>query len=407
MKEMKIAKKACGLFVGCLILITVVFFWLLIWQKNNKEKERLNNPISGYIVEINDIIKTENGIDEKTEQKFLALMETMRNDRAKIGDDYVYVIIIIYVCLVSVLALIFIAMYLIILRPFDELVDYAEDLAAGNFDRQLNIKRVNMFGRFTWAFDHMRQEISAARRCEKEAIENNKTVIATLSHDIKTPIASIRGYAEGLTMNMDSTPERRSRYANVIITKCDEVTKITEDMFIHSLQDLDKLSIKNEEIDLHDVISEVIEDFSVDVNIILENEVAHGKMMSGDRGRIAQVIENIIANSKKYAPGSPLHIYSRYYDECDIPEEFDFYHEESEGIYVLSIKDEGPGIPDKNLPFIFDKFYRGDNVGDAPGAGLGLYIVKYIMERMGGRVLLRNDNGLLVNLIFSANKIIS
>ena len=88
--------------------------------------------------------------------------------------------------------------YKAILSPFEKMKKFAQKLAQGNFDVPLNYERSNYFGEFTWAFDSMRREITKARACEKEAIDNNKTVIATLSHDIKTPIASIRAYAEGL-----------------------------------------------------------------------------------------------------------------------------------------------------------------------------------------------------------------
>ena len=131
-----------------------------------------------------------------------------------------------------------------ILLPFDKMEIFAGKIAQGNFDFPLNFERSNYFGAFTWAFDSMRKEITKARSCEREAIENNKTVIATLSHDIKTPIASIRAYAEGLEANLDSTYEKRMKYLSILMRKCDEVSKLTNDLFLHSLADLDKLKIK-------------------------------------------------------------------------------------------------------------------------------------------------------------------
>ena len=150
------------------------------------------------------------------------------------------------ICLVF-LFIVFGFVYVSILRPFDKLQIFAETIAQGNFDVPLNYERTNYFGQFTWAFDCMRKEITKARSCEREAIENNKTVIATLSHDIKTPIASIRAYAEGLEANLDSTLERREKYLRVLMRKCDEVSKLTNDLFLHSLSDLDKLKINLEE----------------------------------------------------------------------------------------------------------------------------------------------------------------
>ncbi len=85
--------------------------------------------------------------------------------------------------------------YFCVIRPFHKLTDFADRIADGYLDLPLDYTRTDYFGKFTWAFDRMRREILKARACEKEAIENNKTVIASLSHDLKTPVASIRAYA--------------------------------------------------------------------------------------------------------------------------------------------------------------------------------------------------------------------
>ena len=145
------------------------------------------------------------------------------------------------------------------LRPFQKLEDFAGQVAEGNLDIPLEYERKNIFGAFTWAFDNMRLEIKRARNAEKAAVENNKTVIATISHDIKTPIASIRAYCEALQAGMDLNPERRERYLNVIIAKCDEVSTLTNDLFLHSLSDLDKLQMNYDTYEANPLISAMLE----------------------------------------------------------------------------------------------------------------------------------------------------
>lgn len=105
------------------------------------------------------------------------------------------------------------------LAPFQKLEQYAGELAKGNLDVSLDYERTNFFGAFTWAFDHMREELIRARKREEYAIQENKTIIATLSHDIKTPIASIRAYAEALEANLESGYEKRQQYASVMPKK--------------------------------------------------------------------------------------------------------------------------------------------------------------------------------------------
>lgn len=287
------------------------------------------------------------------------------------------------ICLCFLLT-VFVYIYIAILRPFEKLKTFAQEISKGNFDLPLNYERSNYFGKFTWAFDSMRKEITKARSCEREAIENNKTVIATLSHDIKTPIASIRAYAEGLEANMDTTPMRREKYLSVIMKKCDEVTRLTEDLFLHSLSDLDKLKITTKKLELCECLKNLLEEISteqVDIRFIGMQEEA---WMVADQNRLMQIMENIINNARKYAKSEIVINMEKIQDKVSI-----------------RVRDFGKGIPDADMPFIFDKFYRGKNCDNEQGSGLGLYIVKYLTEKMEGEVLLHNhENGLEVILTF-------
>lgn len=286
---------------------------------------------------------------------------------------------------------IFFYIYQVILRPFQRLEKYAGEVAKGNLEVELPYERRNLFGAFTWAFDHMRREIIKARACEREAIENNKTVIATLSHDIKTPIASIRAYAEGLEANMDTSTERRSRYASVIMKKCDEVTKLTNDLFLHSISDLEKLQINMESVELGSFLAETLEGINQQLGENQKTEAYKTQeepkdririqgelpriMIQADQRRLEQVLENVITNARKYAPGTEICLWvEQKGQECQI-----------------HVKDGGRGILPEDMPFVLEKFYRGKNTGNKAGAGLGLYIVDYIMKQMDGAVELKNS----------------
>lgn len=263
--------------------------------------------------------------------------------------------------------------YAAILRPFDKMKDFAQKIAQGNFDLPLDYERSNYFGTFTWAFDSMRKEITKARSCEREAIENNKTVIATLSHDIKTPIASIRAYAEGLEANLDATPEKRAKYLSVLMRKCDEVSGLTNDLFLHSLADLDKLKIFCEPFEICGFMETAILEIAAEQNDVRFHRPNFQAILSADKSRLMQVTENLINNARKYA-------------ESDIDVTLILL----KGNVEIHFRDYGMGIPDEDMPFIFDKFYRGRNCGSKQGSGLGLYIVKYILKQMGGTILLHN-----------------
>lgn len=278
-------------------------------------------------------------------------------------------------CALSIffMAAVFVYVYISILRPFDKLKAFAAEVAKGNFDLPLEYERTNYFGAFTWAFDSMRREVTRSRACEREAVENNKTVIAALSHDIKTPIASIRAYSEGLQANLDTTPERRERYISVIMKKCDEVASLTNDLFLHSLSDLDKLKIYPEDTELGEFMEAVCSELSAERDDVVFRRPVNKVMVSVDKKRLTQLAENIINNSRKYAKTDVFVSISCTEDTADI-----------------HFCDTGMGIPDEDMPFITEKFYRGHNCEGENGSGLGLFIVKYIAEQSGGRVSLRN-----------------
>lgn len=272
--------------------------------------------------------------------------------------------------------------YLAIIRPFNKMQVFANQIARGDFDVPLNYERTNYFGSFTWAFDSMRREITKSRACEREAIVNNKTVIATLSHDIKTPISSIRAYAEGLEANMDNSPEKRRKYLSVIMRKCDEVSKLTNDLFLHSISDLEKLKMVPERFEICGFVMEALAELSAEHNDIVFEKPCFSADVMADKKRLLQLIENIINNARKYAKT-----------------EINARLEMEDGCVRLCLRDHGNGIPDEDMPFIFEKFYRGHNSGDEQGSGLGLYIVKYIADKMNGKVALRNlKDGLEVTL---------
>ena len=298
--------------------------------------------------------------------------------------------------------------YVRILKPFENLKNYATDISKGNLDTPLKVEKGNYFGDFTWAFDNMRKEILKSRNAEKNAIENNKTVVATLSHDIKTPVASIRAYAEAFEANMDSTPEKRQKYLGILMQKCDEVTNLTNDLFIHSISEMDRLEINKEKLDIvsfmKNDLRELFADEEAEINIP-ENLTADSKglFISADRKRLLQIMENLKNNADKYAKTKVT--ISLDVDTIGIKktEEENIKEEKDSNKIIIHFRDYGPGIPEEEIPFITGKFYRGKNVGDENGSGLGLYIVKELMDKMNGELKLYNkEPGLDVVLEFTS-----
>ncbi len=366
---------AAVLFSLAIIIISGGFYFSLKGIDAEDEK-------SEYIVSLNEIQKlNESGDHNAANEKIALLQEDIRKEKTKSREIRSIPIL----CGISVLFIAFTYgyIYFAVLRPFDKMKNFASEISAGNFDLPLKYERSNYFGEFTWAFDSMRTEITKARNGETLAIENNKTVIASLSHDIKTPIASIRAYAEGLSANMDTSFEKREKYLRVIIKKCDEVSRLTDDLFLHSLSDLDKLRVSPQKTELSEFLERTLSEIGAERNDIIFQNPDFTAYINADRNRLVQLCENVISNARKYAKTN-----------IDV-----FVTKDNENI-VLHFRDYGNGISDEDMPFIFDKFYRGNNCGNEQGSGLGLFIVKYIAEKSGGNVLLQNHkNGLEVKII--------
>lgn len=359
------------IYTAVILAITAYFYF-----KNSENK--IKEKSSEYVVALNEIEHL--GESGQTEQLRLKT-EELQNEISKreiYQSNGRHIWMMSGVCLIF---MIFITIYIYcsVLRPFEKMEYFAQEISKGNFDVPLKYERSNYFGKFTWAFDSMRREITKARIGEREAIENNKTVIATLSHDIKTPIASIRAYAEGLEANLDVSPERREKYLSVMIRKCDEVSKLTNDLFLHSLSDMDKLKVNVEKFELCGFMKELFVENIADHSEYNEHirwQVPDFELhIMADRERLTQVVWNLISNAEKYA-------------KSEIEVSVEGQGEEA----VIKVRDYGTGIPDEDMPFIFEKFYRGKNCGNEQGSGLGLYIVKYITEKMGGRVVLNNHS---------------
>ncbi len=380
-------KRKMLLSVISLTVIATIFIFVLYSDNNTQD---FHNTIANKIVAVNEIeqlIRT--GESEKAIEKSSELQQELRlfNSKDK-TDKRIFILCSIYIISIFV---IFGYIYFSVLRPFEKLKDFADKIAQGDFNVPLEVQRGNYFGKFTWAFESMRREITKLRVCEKEAINNNKTIIATLSHDIKTPIASIRAYAEGLEANLDTTHEKREKYLSIIMKKCDEVSKYTNDLVLHSLTDLDKLKFEFENFELCKLLNNVVEEISGvkdDVHIVnTDLEV----IVVADKNRMTQIFENLISNARKYAKTDIKVFVTKYENNVEI-----------------HFRDYGSGIPDDDMPFIFEKFYRGKNSDEEQGSGLGLYIVKYIAEKMNGKVFLYNRQaGLDAIVSFPIQEIVS
>ena len=271
--------------------------------------------------------------------------------------------------LVSIL-IYYLYLYKKIIKPFKKMEKFASRISSGNLDIPLDMDKNNTFGAFTEAFDVMRHEIKKSRAAEKKAIEDKKELVAKLSHDIRTPIASIKSSSElGMAVSND---EKTKKYFETINQKSDQINILITNLFNTTLEELDELTINATEIN-----GSIIKDLINNSDYLDRNNnfnIPNCKVFA-DKLRLQQVFDNIFINSYKYAN-------TEIETEAFIENEF----------LVISIKDFGNSIDDEEIPLLKDKFKRGKNIKDVDGTGLGLYISNELLRKMNGDLELENAN---------------
>lgn len=290
--------------------------------------------------------------------------------------------LIIYICsifgvlfLISLLYILYIDRTL--LKPFQQLQKFATNVARGNLEMPLNMVKNNYFGAFTEGFDILREELREARQREYESNRSKKELVATLSHDIKTPVASIKALSE--LMLLQAKDAKVTKQVNTIYSKAEQIDLLVTDMFHATLEELEQLKMN-----VTEVSSEILVDMLENVNYDqqLKYDPIPPCIILCDPLRLQQVINNVISNSYKYA-GTKITIKANIF----------------QGFLELHILDYGVGVSEEELPLLFHKYYRGKNVEGKNGSGLGLYISKYFMENMAGQITCYNsENGFTVTL---------
>ena len=276
------------------------------------------------------------------------------------------VIVIISFIQILILLLYFLYLKKSIIDPFKKMNSFAKRVAEGNLDIPLTMDRRHVFGEFTESFDLMRHELKKSRAAEKKANDEKKEMVAKLSHDIKTPIASIKSASE---VGMAFTKDDKSReFFSQINDKADQVTTLTDNLFLSAVNDITEISVNPSDYDIRmikDLIKAADYKKKADDFILPEGRVFIDKL------RLQQAFDNIFMNSYKYAD-----------TKMEVKAQTD-------GDYLMiSIRDYGPGIAKEELPLITEKYRRGSNAKGQEGAGLGLYLTEYYLDKMDGKLVL-------------------
>ena len=265
-----------------------------------------------------------------------------------------------------------------VVRPFRRMQEFAAEVARGNLDEPLLIEKNNMFGLFTESFDMMREELRASKNREIALKVKEKELVASLSHDLKSPVTGIRIICELLEAKVEDAYIHGK--IETIRHKTEEMNVLLSDLLSTALDDLGELNVSCSEV-TSDILGKLVEEHDTKKKAVAEE--VPGCIICIDQNRLSQVIGNIIGNSYKYAD-----------TQIDVTYGYrDHYLE-------MKIRDHGEGVEEEELSLLTNKFYRGKKrAADKEGSGLGLYISAELMRKMKGQLILSNEDGFAAILL--------
>lgn len=382
-------RRIAAIILVCELLLIAIFNALLIVDKTNLEGRQ-------YRV---DIKRVEYALNEGQEvnpddyDSIIAIEEF--NSEYKTNNDYAVVNVngqlysieyriadksntviymnIAFACMFVVSTILFIYLDKKVLSPFHKMSNYSVELAKGNLSAPMQEDKNKFFGKFLWGMDMLRDNLENNRRKELELQKEKKTLILSISHDIKTPLSAIKLYTKALKDNLYDSEEKRSEALDGIARNTSDIEKYVSEIVTASREDFLNLEATIGEFYLDDLMNKIKGMYSDKFSTLhTEFSVSEYKncLLKCDIDRLEEVLQNMLENAIKYGDGKYVRI------------DFD----EEEDCQLISVTNSGCSLKEEELPHLFDSFYRGSNADKVEGSGLGLYIAKSLMRLMDGDV---------------------
>ena len=269
-----------------------------------------------------------------------------------------------------------------ILTPFERLSDIPYELSKGNLTAPIKETKNRFFGKFLWGMDILRENIEQQKQRELEMQKEKKTLLLSLSHDIKTPLSAIKLYSAVLSRNLYSDAEKQHRIAENINEKANEIEGYVSQIITASREDFLSFEVNIGEFYLSELIEKITEYYKEKLALIKTDFIIgeyKNCLLSGDLNRSVEVLQNVMENSLKYGDGRRVELIFPEDDECA----------------QIAIMNGGCTLVKDDLPHIFESFWRGANAENIRGSGLGLYICRQLMRRMNGEIFAKIDDDII------------
>ena len=287
--------------------------------------------------------------------------------------------------------------YCSIAIPIEKLKKATQNIRDGNLDFVLDVDGKDEISELCQDFEEMRIRLKESAEDKVNLDKENKELISNISHDLKTPITAVKGYVEGIMDGVADTPEKMDRYVRTIYNKTNEMDHLINELTFYSKIDTNRIPYTFSKLNVEDYFSDCAEEIGLEletrgIELVYANYVEGNVQVIADGEQIRRVIHNIISNAIKYMEKPKGIIQIRVKDVGDFIQ--------------VEIEDNGKGIAARDLPYIFDRFYRTDVSRNSSkgGSGIGLSIVKKIMEDHGGKVWATSRLGIGTIMYFVLRK---
>lgn len=348
-----------------------------IYNEIKNKDEYAKNPEKIDLSKYDAIIKVSKFANDSTDNDYIVKeyngVYYQIEYRSDISNKEVILINGILIVVALFITGILIYIYLKVIKPFYNMSNMTYELAKGNLTNPIKEEKSKFFGKFLWGMDMLREKLESNKQEELRYQKEKKTLLLSLSHDIKTPLSAIDLYTKALKENLYDTEEKRVEALDGISCNVTTIKNYVNEIHKISREEFLNLEVKDQEVYLKDVIEDISKYYKEKLGLLHTNFIIdeyNNILLKGDRDRIVEVIQNIIENAIKYGDGKEVGI----------------SFSEEEDYKLISIRNSGNTLDESLIPNIFDSFYRGDNTDNIQGNGLGLYICKNLMKNMGGDI---------------------
>ena len=307
------------------------------------------------------------------------IVSDIRKTIPEIGEFLIDVLFCVGFILIFTAAVMTFWIYRSVMQPLRKMQIAAKNIKEGNLDFELKPVADDEMGRLSQDLEEMRIRLRDNAEEKLRYDKESKELISNISHDLKTPVTAIEGYAEGIMDGVADTPEKMQKYIRTIYNKADEMNTLINELTFYSKIDTNRIPYNFNTLSVNDYFEDCAEDLSLEleaknVEFGYFNYVEKDVKVIADAEQIKRVIHNIVNNSLKYMDKPKAKINLRVKDVGDFVQ--------------VELEDNGKGIAAKDLPNIFDRFYRTDASRNSSkgGSGIGLSIVKKIIEEHGGKI---------------------